>query len=71
MNVDMAVRLLKNTGYTNISERYVIDERLHDTVISYDYGLMPGDVKRKNAVIGIIVSGKYYRNGDRRCGYCS
>lgn len=58
MNVDMAVRLLKNTGYTNISERYVIDERLHDTVISYDYGLMPGDVKRKNAVIGIIVSGK-------------
>ena len=46
MNVDMAVRLLKNTGYTNIS------------VISYDYGLMPGDVKRKNAVIGIIVSGK-------------
>ena len=34
------------------------DERLHDTVISYDYGLMPGDVKRKNAVIGIIVSGK-------------
>ena len=58
MNVDMAVRLLKNTGYTNISERYVIDERLHDTVISYDYGLMPGDIKRKNAVIGIIVSGK-------------
>ncbi len=58
MNVDMAVRLLKNTGYTNISERYVIDERLQDTVISYDYGLMPGDVKRKNAVIGIIVSGK-------------
>lgn len=58
MNVDMAVRLLKNTGYTNISERYVIDERLHDTVISYDYGLMPGDVKGKNAVIGIIVSGK-------------
>ena len=54
MNVDMAVRLLKNTGYTNISERYVIDERLHDTVISYDYGLMPGDIKRKNAVIGII-----------------
>ena len=58
MNVDMAVRLLKNTGYTNISERYVIDEILHDTVISYDYGLMPGDIKRKNAVIGIIVSGK-------------
>lgn len=58
MNVDMAVRLLKNTGYTNISERYVIDERLHDTVISYDYGLMSGDVKGKNAVIGIIVSGK-------------
>lgn len=58
MNEDIAVRFLENMGYTNIVVRYVSDERLYNTVISYDYGLMPGDVKRKNAEIGIVVSGK-------------
>lgn len=57
-DADNAVKYLKKMGFTNISKKYVVNSKIHNTVLGYNYGMAAGDIVKTDELIELLVCGK-------------
>lgn len=57
-DADNAVKYLEKMGFSNISKKYVLDSKVHNTVVGYNYGMAAGDVVNTDDLIELLICGK-------------
>lgn len=57
-DADNAVKYLEKMGFSNISKKYVLDSKVHNTVVGYNYGMAAGDVVNTEDLIELLICGK-------------